>query len=95
MKIPPAPAVIKSKRLAFGMSCVEFDAALGYATDGRITLSLEQGTRNGKPFEMTGTAAAALSYLTAMRVAYEMLLAGDRHAAMATLAEALPMRLRA
>lgn len=95
MKTPPAPEVIKSKRLAFGLSAREFDAALGYSTDGRITLALESGTRNGKPFELMGTAAAALAYLTAMRVAYEMLVAGDRTAALATLSEALPMRLRA
>lgn len=95
MKTPPAPEVIKSKRLAFGMSCREFDAALGYSTDGRITQALEAGKRDGRKFEMMGTAAAALTYLTAMRVAYEMLVAGDRPAAMATLAEALPMRLRA
>lgn len=59
----PTPVEIKHIREALGLSVREFDAALGYATDGRMTMALEAGVRNGRPFEMTGPATKAMRYL--------------------------------
>lgn len=60
----PATAVqIKDLRQYFGMSCQAFDQAMGYKTDGRITMALEAGTRDGKPFILSGSARQALTLL--------------------------------
>lgn len=65
------PADIKKAREALGLSVREFELAIGYDADGRITQALEAGTRNGKAFIMTGSALKALQYLIALKDAYE------------------------
>lgn len=62
---------IKEIRERLGASVREFDAYLGYLTDGRTTMALEAGTRNGKPFEITGPAYMALRRLLAIKRAYD------------------------
>lgn len=94
MRTPPTPAEIKGKRNALGLSVKEFETAIGYNTDGRVGLALEVGRRGDRVFELTGPAQAALTYLTALNVAKEMLIAGDRNSALAVISEVLPVRLR-
>ena len=91
---PPSPAAIKEIRQKFGLSVREFEEALGYSTDGRITQALECGMRGGRPFEMTGPAQPALGYLGAIKNAYEMLNGGDPEMARAALCFALPGSMR-
>lgn len=94
MNQPPTPAAIKAIRKKLGLGEVEFEEAIGYSTDGRITQALEVGTRNGRPFEMAGSAQTALGYLMAIKSAYEILSVGDKITAQQILQSALPERLR-
>jgi transcriptional regulator with XRE-family HTH domain len=91
---PPTPAAIKAARQKLGLSVREFEEAIGYSTDGRITQALEAGVRNGRPFEMAGPAQAALGYLVAIKAAYDEMQADRGGFALLALAESLPERLR-
>ena len=91
---PPTPDAIKAMRQKFGLSVREFEEALGYNTDGRITQALECGTRNGRPFEMTGPAQTAMGYLNVIAIARETLRHGGYSLAEDVLTEALPERMR-
>lgn len=72
-EIPPAPAAVKALRQSWGLSVREFDQALGYATDGRMTMAIEAGTRNGRAFEMTGPAVQAMKRLLTIKTVYDMI----------------------
>ena len=92
----PSPAEIKAARKALGFSIREFDELVLGApnADGRVTQALEVGARNGRPFHITPASNLALQRLRSLKVAYEMLLAGDRLTALEALRMALPERLR-
>jgi hypothetical protein len=94
--IPPRPEEIKAIRESLGMTCQEFDAALGYSTDGRITQAMEAGRRGERAFEMTGSAHMALRWLQAVERAVRLYGSGDISAeeAVEELRLHLPERLR-
>lgn len=69
----PTPAAVKALRQSWGLSVREFDQVLGYATDGRMTMAIEAGFRNGKPFEMTGPAIQAMNRLVTIKAVYDMI----------------------
>lgn len=93
-KNPPSPAYIRAARSNLNLNIREFEDAIGYSTDGRVGIALESGTRGGRPFELTGPAAAALAYLQGVFQAYGHLKTGDTAAAEATLRRVLPEKLQ-
>jgi hypothetical protein len=69
----PRPEDVKAVRASWGLSVREFDQVIGYDTDGRMTMALEAGSRNGRVFEMTGPAIAAMNRLLTIKAVYDMI----------------------
>ncbi len=63
----PTPNEIRAIRTGLDLSARRFGEALGLADAERTVRAWEHGTRNDKPFRITGSALKALEYLLVVR----------------------------
>ena len=92
---PPTPEELVAIRKSMNLSTAEFGALLGFKDSARAVRALEQGEWHGKPYRLTGSAMAALTYARALSAILDAHRSGRFLQSAVAQAEALlPKRMR-
>ena len=96
MTIPSPDEIRTIREKELRVSTSIFAEAIGYGDGERVVLALEHGSRNGKPFVMMRTAAAALRYVQAINKCLRSFDSGRLSAedSLEVLREVLPVEMQ-
>lgn len=92
---PPEPEEVATIRAQTTLSADDFGRLIGYKDPDRTIRALENGMRHGRPYRLSGTATAALTYARALAA---ILKASDGgrglQKALADAAALIPLKMR-